>query len=129
MTGPVFCAAHLLESWDEVRPQAAFVELGEPAAPAVRDGMLVVPRREELAEFLRHPAVRATDGIHNNLGAERPLIPLDLDGDTHRKYRRLLDPLFTPKRVAPLEESIRGRTNSLIDRFEPAGQAELMADF
>jgi cytochrome P450 len=129
MTGPVFCAAHLLDSWDEVRPQAAFVELGEPASPTRPDGTLVVARREELAEFLRHPAVRATDGVHNNLGAERPLIPLDFDGDQHRKYRRLLDPLFTPKRVAWLEESIRSRTNALIDQFEDAGAAELMADF
>ena len=129
MTGPVFCAAHLLDSWDEVRPQAAFVELGEPASPARPDGMLVVARREELAEFLRNPAVRATDGVHNNLGAERPLIPLDFDGDPHRKYRRLLDPLFTPKRVAWLEESIRSRTNALIDQFEDAGAAELMGDF
>jgi len=129
MTPPVFCAAHLLDSWDEARPQEAFAQLTMDDSPVRPDGTLVVARREELAEFLRHPAVRASDGIHNNLGAERPLIPLDLDGDTHRKYRRLLDPLFTPKRVAPLEESIRGRTNSLIDRFEPAGQAELMADF
>jgi cytochrome P450 len=56
------------------------------------------------------------------------LIPLDLDGDIHRKYRRLLDPLFTPKRVARLEESIRARTNALIDQFVHAGEAELMFD-
>ena len=51
-----------------------------------------------MTEFLRHPAVRATDGVHFNLGGKRPLIPLDLDGDAHRRYRGLLDPLFTPKR-------------------------------
>src|SRR4051812_23321674 len=91
--------------------------------------MLVVARRDELAEFLRHPDVHATDGVHNNLGAQRPLIPLDLDGEQHRKYRRLLDPLFTPKNVARLEESIRARTNALIDAFAGEGRAELMLDF
>ena len=36
------------------------------------------------------------------LGSSRPAIPLGLDGAEHRKYRRLLDPVFTAKRIAPL---------------------------
>ena len=36
------------------------------------------------------------------LGSNRPAIPLGLDGPEHRKYRRLLDPVFTAKRIAPL---------------------------
>lgn len=124
---PVFCAAHMLDSWDERHPQAAFAELASAAAPArPDDGTLVVAARQEVTEFLRHPAVRATDGVHYNLGGKRPLIPLDLDGDTHRKYRGLLDPLFTPKRVARLEPAIRARTNALIDAFADAGSADLM---
>ena len=125
---PVFCAAHLLEAWDERHPQAAFSELAQHGGFTRPDGVQVVGGREELAEFLRHPAVRATDGVHNNLGAKRPLIPLDLDGDLHRKYRRLLDPLFTPKNVAHLEAAIRARTNALIDDFAAKGEAELMRD-
>ena len=124
---PVFCAAHMLDSWDERHPQAAFAELATADAPVRPDGTLVVAARQELTEFLRHPAVRATDGVHFNLGGKRPLIPLDLDGDTHRRYRGLLDPLFTPKRVAWLEPAIRARTNALIDAFADAGSAELMA--
>ena len=122
---PVFCAAHLLESWDERDPQRAFAELAAQDSPQRPDGTLVVARREELAEFLRHPAVRATDGVHYNLGGQRPLIPLDLDGDAHRRYRRLLDPLFTPKQVARLEPVIRARTDDLIDGFAHRGEAEL----
>ena len=124
---PVFCAAHLLASWDERHPQRAFAELAGQEAPSRADGTLVVGRREELAEFLRHPAVRATDGVHYNLGGQRPLIPLDLDGDVHRKYRKLLDPLFSPKRVAGLAPAIRGRTNALIDAFADQGETELMS--
>ncbi|MFC5747940.1 cytochrome P450 [Actinomadura rugatobispora] len=123
---PIFCAAHELDSWDERRPQAAFTELAGSGCPVRRDGTLVVAARQEVADFLRHPAVRATDGVHFNLGGKRPLIPLDLDGDVHRKYRRLLDPLFTPKRVARLEPVIRARTNELIDAFADEGSADLM---
>ena len=124
---PAFCAAHLLDSWDEAHPQAAFAELAAQDGPHRPDGTLVVARRDELTEFLRHPAVRATDGVHFNLGARRPLIPLDLDGDAHRRYRKLLDPLFTPKNVAWLEPTIRARTDALIDGFADRGEAELFA--
>jgi len=126
-TTPTFCAAHLLSAWDERHPQRAFAELAGQDAPSRPDGTLVVARREQMAEFLRHPAVRATDGVHYNMGAQRPLIPLDLDGDAHRKYRKLLDPLFTPKRVAGLEPMIRARTNALIDTFADEGEAELLS--
>jgi len=128
-TVPAFCAAHLLDSWDERNPQRAFAELAGQSVPSRQDGTLVVAGREELREFLRHPAVRATDGVHHNLGAPRPLIPLDLDGDAHRKYRKLLDPLFTPKRVAVLEPVIRARANTLIDEFADNGEAELLSAF
>ncbi|ONH55537.1 hypothetical protein CcI49_28955 [Frankia sp. CcI49] len=122
---PVFCAAHLSGSWDERHPQAAFAELAGQEAPSRPDGTLVVARREPMRQFLRHPAVRATDGVHYNLGAQRPLIPLDLDGDTHRGYRRLLDPLFTPKQAVRLEPAIRARASALIDAFADTGEAEL----
>jgi cytochrome P450 len=124
---PPFCAAHFLTSWDEVNPQAAFADLATcPAGVRPDDGMPVVAGRRELIEFLRHPAVHATDGVHFNMGAQRPLIPLDLDGDAHRFYRRLLDPLFSPKSVARLEPLIRARTSALVDEFIEAGEAELM---
>jgi cytochrome P450 len=126
-TPPIFCAAHVLDSWDEQAPQAAFVQLVSNDGLSRADGKLVIAGRAEIGEFLRHPSVHMTDGVHNNLGAQRPLIPLDLDGELHRKYRRLLDPLFTPKRVAALEAPIRARTNALVDEFAHTGEAELMA--
>ncbi|TDU04836.1 cytochrome P450 [Streptomyces sp. 846.5] len=123
-----FCTAHLLDTWDERRPQAAFADLARQHAPMRADGTFVVAARESVGQFVRHPAVRATDGVHYNMGATRPLIPLDLDGEAHRRYRKLLDPLFTPKRVARLEPVIRARANALIDAFAGKGAAELMLD-
>src|SRR5215204_865361 len=39
------------------------------------------------------------------------------DGADHMKYRKLLDPLFAPKRVAALEDSFREFAAELIDSF------------
>jgi cytochrome P450 len=43
----------------------------------------------------------------------------------HRHYRRLLDPLFTPRKMALLEPDIRKLADELIDGFIGAGRAEL----
>ena len=59
------------------------------------------------------------------LGSNRPAIPLGLDGAEHRKYRRLLDPVFTAKRIAPLADSVRDLADELIDRFVDDGEADV----
>ncbi len=49
------------------------------------------------------------------IGQVRPLIPLEIDPPEHSKYRKLLDPLCAPRRVALLESSTRALVNDLID--------------
>ena len=59
------------------------------------------------------------------MGTDDPLIPLHIDGDLHRHYRKLLDPLFTPKKMAALEPDIRKLADELIDGFIGDAQVEL----
>jgi cytochrome P450 len=51
------------------------------------------------------------------LGSNRPAIPLGLDGPEHTKYRRLLDPVFTAKKVALLADQVRALAHEMIDGF------------
>jgi cytochrome P450 len=62
-------------------------------------------------------------------GAARPLIPLDIDGPEHSKARRLLDPVFSPKRVAACEPAVHKEANALIDTFVSRGRVELFSEF
>ena len=84
-----------LASFEAAAPQEAYRELA--ACPFTRaDGKKVLAKRADIVQFNRHPAVRASDGVHFPLGATTPVIPLGVDGETHRFFRALLDPLFTP---------------------------------
>ena len=47
--------------------------------------------------------------------AHRPLIPIQNDPPEHKMYRRLFDPLFSPKAVKLLIPKIRATVNGLID--------------
>jgi cytochrome P450 len=44
----------------------------------------------------------------------RKLIPQELDGDEHLRYRRLLSPFFKPSAIRPMAESVRARAHDLI---------------
>jgi cytochrome P450 len=64
-----------------------------------------------------------------SMGGDRPLIPLDLDGPEHTKYRKLLDPLFAPRKIAGLEPRIRTRTVELLDGFADTGKVDAYSEF
>ena len=65
-----------------------------------------------------------------NIGNIRPLIPLQIDPPDHVRYRRLLDPLFAPKRMAALESHVVARASTaLIDAFVDRGECDLVSEF
>src|SRR4051794_11603468 len=115
-TFALYNPATLMGSFDEASPQQAYQDLAK--CPFARpEGNKVLGKRADIVEFNRHPAVRANDGVHLQLGASEPLIPLMIDGPEQRSYRRLLDPLFSPRAVRRLEPTIRQLTDELVDTF------------
>ena len=125
----VFTPAEYMDSFDAACPQRAYHDLALASPFTAPDGMPLVTRMAELIALNRHPAVHQTDGVHFNLGGKRPLIPLDLDGAEHTRFRKLLDPLFSPKSVARLSGQVRELTNALIDDFAGKGEVELFEAF
>jgi len=55
------------------------------------------------------------------LGNVRPLIPLSVDPPEHLKYRKILDPLFAPKKMDAIEDDVAARVNHFIDAFIDRG--------
>jgi cytochrome P450 len=65
----------------------------------------------------------------HDLKARRPLIPLQIDPPDHKKYRKLLDPLFAPQRMKLLEEPVGRLVNELIDAFAGASEIDFVTQF
>ena len=113
---------------DIPKPQA-ILERIRHETPVVRWEMgLGLFSMDDIVAAGRNPALVSANpdtGVPFGMGSEEALIPLHLDGDPHRHFRKLLDPLFTPKRMALLEPSIRQLADELIDGFIGQGQVEL----
>ena len=67
--------------------------------------VVVLSRYEDVLWALKHPQVFSSKGVVD-IGGEYPLIPLSVDPPEHAKYRRLLDPEFSPKKMAELEAGV-----------------------
>lgn len=64
------------------------------------------------------------------LGETWPMIPLEIDPPHHSKWRTLLNPLLSPKRVVVLEPLVRQRATDLIEGIKARGtNCEVMSEF
>jgi len=99
-------------------PQAMYRMLLADSPVTRVDGVgVVVASRPAVDEILHDPAVFSSNMSATDLKTRRPLIPLQTDPPAQRKYRKILDPLFAPQRMKPLEEPVAKLVNGLIDTF------------
>lgn len=69
-------------------------------------------------------SAKAFDGVANAI----QLIPLAIDPPKHADYRRVLDPMFGPKRMAAMDAELRAQLRGHIDAFAPLGRCDVVAD-
>lgn len=121
--------AEVAQARHTAAPQAAYVR--SAAACPVRhndDGSVTVMRMADVNTLNRHKEVLGNGHSGGGIGAvRRRLIPLDVDGPEHTRYRKLMDPLFTVKKIAHLESAIRDQANAFIDAFIESGEADVFA--
>lgn len=97
-------------------PQAMYRELRENSPVLSVEGIgVLVARHDDVERVLQDPGAFSSEMSAAPLGNIRPLIPLQIDPPAQRRYRRLLDPLFAPKRMQALEPSITAVADELID--------------
>ena len=98
-------------------PQQSYAAMRD-GAPAQRAGEAVVAvTRAAVDEVFRHPEIYSSRNAPGFLGNVRPLIPLEVDPPEHKKFRKIMDPLFAPSRMQRLAEPIERLVNDLIDGF------------
>jgi cytochrome P450 len=90
-------------------------------------GAVMVNSRALVQRTLKNTALYSSADLIEQ-GNTLPLIPLNIDPPDHAKYRRLLDPLFSPRRIDALEADITARMNRFIDGFIGRGCCDFTAE-
>jgi cytochrome P450 len=110
-------------------PRAISRTLRETPVMRIDDMFTLLTRREHVEDALRKSALFCWSEVPMDLGNIRPLIPLMIDPPQHVKYRRILDPLFAPKKMALLEDEVVGLVRELVDNFAARGSCDLHEEF
>ncbi|MEN8159948.1 MAG: hypothetical protein ABFS41_07745 [Myxococcota bacterium] len=112
---------NLINAEFAAHPQPVYRELVTrcPFARAALVGSPVLSRYEDVIWALRHPEIFSSEmEMHLALGTERPMIPQQIDPPAQTKYRKILDPRFSKKRMLEIAPDVRRHANELIDAFD-----------
>jgi cytochrome P450 len=96
-------------------------------------GFWAVSRHEDVIAVSRDPATFCSSRGTMLSDLERPIMPrqsiLYIDPPDHVKYRKLVQPAFSPGRLRALESWIRDTTRRLLDGFADARDVDFVEDF
>jgi cytochrome P450 len=123
-----FGDADLAALFDMQAPQPRYAEMVKQHLLMPMPGMAVIASREAVDTVLRNHEI-FTSEFGLDLGNIRPLIPLSVDPPKHSKYRKILDPLFAPRRMDAIEDDVAERVNHFIDAFVDHGECNFTEDF
>lgn len=110
--------------------QQAWVKLLE-AGPVLwpQPDVVVATSGAAVREALRDPSVFSSNPNAAYFGSDTGAIPLQIDPPHHSRFRKMLDPMFSPKRMAAKEDDIAALANRFIDRFIERGTVDFSSEF
>lgn len=116
-------AAHPQPVYRELVTKCPFARQAFTSSP-------VLSRYEDVLWALRHPEIFSSEmEMHMALGTERPMIPQQIDPPAQTKFRKILDPRFSKKRMQEIAPAVRSHANELIDAFLSRGECEFDREF
>lgn len=100
------------------------------AGPVLRTafGSYLITSAEAAEYALRNPALFSSRRAFDLVGSPLPLVPIAFDPPEHIRYRRILQPFFSPRGVAAWLPQVRALACELIDSVAQQGHCDLVAD-
>lgn len=76
----------------------------------------------------RNPELFSSAKAFDIVNSAVTMIPIAVDPPQHAHYRRVLDPMFGPRRMDAMEPDLRAQVRGHIDSFAPLGSCDVVAD-
>lgn len=100
------------------------------AGPVVfMNGHYYLTRREDVLAALRNPKVFSSRLALQPPGSPLPVVPLAFDPPEHTRYRKILQPYFSPQGLSASRPVLQHHAAEMIGALAAQGKCEAMADF
>src|SRR6202790_4734271 len=106
-------------AWRELREAGEAVTSGEEVVLTSAEAVELAAKRPEIFSWAR---------AFDRVGSPVPLVPIAIDPPDHTRFRRMLDPFFSPKKMAEREHELRRQAGELIDAIVAKGECDVVAD-
>lgn len=101
--------------------------MGSHPLVEVEDGYAATSR-DFVELILKNPSVFSSKKAFDVLASPVPLVPIAFDPPEQARYRRVLQPLFSPKAIRPLEPGLRTQVVELIEPIAQRGECEFITE-
>ncbi|WP_203802987.1 cytochrome P450 [Mycobacterium heckeshornense] len=99
------------------------------AGPVVfMNGWYHLTRRDDVLAALRNPRVYSSKKAFDILGSPVPLVPIAFDPPEHTRFRKILQPFFSPHTLTEILPSLQKQAVNIVDAVAARGECEAMAD-
>lgn len=91
-------------------------------------GGLALTDAATIETVFRQPMVFSSKKVFDVLGSPLPLVPLAFDPPEQTRYRRILQPFFSPRAIRPLEDELRRQIIEIIEPLAARGDCDFVAE-
>jgi cytochrome P450 len=99
------------------------------AGPVVfMDGWYYLTQREDVLAALRDPAVFSSKKAFDSLGSPLPLVPISFDPPEHTRFRKILQPFFSPHTLNDALPSLQQQAVAIVEAAAAKGECDALAD-
>jgi cytochrome P450 len=92
------------------------------------NGSYLITSPEGIQFVHRNPQIFSSARAFDSLASPVPLIPIAIDPPEHTRYRRILDPMLSPKAINGMDEDLRRQARELILDFADRGECNIVDD-
>lgn len=99
------------------------------AGPVVyMDGWYYLTHREDVLTALRNPGLFSSKKAFDELGSPLPLVPISFDPPEHTRFRKILQPFFSPHTLKEMLPSLQRQAIDIIDAAAAKSECDIVAD-
>src|SRR3954453_2471520 len=107
------------DGWDALRAMGPVV---------LMNGWYHLTRRDDVLHALRTPEVYSSKKAFDMLGSPMPLVPIAFDPPEHTRFRKILQPFFSPHTLKEMLPSLQKQAIDIVDEIAKKGECEVVVD-
>ncbi|WP_029110244.1 cytochrome P450 [Mycobacterium sp. URHD0025] len=107
---------------------AGWAKLRDLGPVVYGEGWYYLTRREDVLSALRSPDVFSSKRTFDEMVSPVPLVPLAFDPPEHTRFRRILQPFFSPQTLASVLPTLQAQAIGIIEPLAAREKCEVMAD-